>query len=79
MHERFDGRRRRRPRLLLFAHQVGDDVHGDWEHNGAVLFCGDVVQGLQVSQLKKREKDVVSTLKLSSAVHNINLNSFGKY
>ncbi len=38
--------------LLPAVHERGDDVHRDREHNRAVFLRWDVVQGLQVSQLK---------------------------
>ncbi len=42
--------------LLPAVHEWGDDVHRDREHNGAVLLSRDVVQGLQVPQLKQSKK-----------------------
>ena len=38
-------------RLWWVAHQLGDDVDGDGEDDGAVVLGGDAVQGLQVPQL----------------------------
>ena len=34
------------------AHQLGDDVDGHGEDDGAVVLRRDAVQGLQVSQLR---------------------------
>lgn len=60
MDQGLDGRWRRRPHLLLdgplAAHQVGDDVYGNGEHDGAVLLGRDVVQSLQIPQLEERKK-----------------------
>ena len=30
---------------------LGQDVNGDWEDDGAVVFCRDAAQGLQIAQL----------------------------
>jgi hypothetical protein len=40
--------------LLPAVHEGGDDVHRDGEHDRAVLLSRDVVQGLQISQLKNK-------------------------
>ncbi len=42
--------------LLPAVHEWGDDIHRDREHDGAVLLRRDVVQGLQVPQLKQSKK-----------------------
>ena len=39
---------------LVGRDEGGEDVHRHGEHDRAVLLGGDVVQGLQVSQLKWR-------------------------
>ena len=39
---------------LLVVHEVGDDVDGDGEDNGAVVLGWDTVESLEVSQLKKK-------------------------
>ena len=38
---------------LLMVHEVGDDVYGDGEDDGAVVLGGDAVESLEVSQLKQ--------------------------
>ena len=35
----------------IALHQVGDDVHGHGEDDGAVVLCRDAAQGLQVAEL----------------------------
>ena len=43
--------------LLLVVHEVGHDVNGDWEYDGAVVLGRDTVQSLEISQLKQRQSD----------------------
>ena len=44
-------------RLVAHVHEVGHDVYGDWEYDGAVVLSGDTVQSLEISQLKQRQSD----------------------
>lgn len=35
-------------------HEVRQDIHGQWEDDGGVLFCCDSVESLQVAELQGR-------------------------
>ena len=39
--------------LLSVVHEVGDDVYGHGEDDGAVVLCRDTVQSLEISQLEQ--------------------------
>ena len=46
--------------IVIVEHEAGHDVDGDWEHNGAVIFCRNTVQCLEISKL--HEKKIFYTL-----------------
>ena len=43
----------------LVTHEVGDDVDGYREDDGAVVLCRDAVESLQVSQLESLSLNII--------------------
>ena len=41
--------------VIAICHELGHDVYGYGEDDGAVVLCGYAVQGLQVPQLNKKK------------------------
>ena len=50
--------------LRISPHHLRDDVNWHGEHDGRVVLLGDVVQSLEVAELKKNMKNKLYQLKI---------------
>ena len=55
--------------VIAICHELGHDVYGYGEDDGAVVLCGYAVQGLQVPQLKKKKNITNLYTVISSKQH----------